>query len=436
MPNRLRARWSNWDQLRRFDFYTRSSLYFVVLIEPLGVVAAAPALAELSSGLLSAIVLSVLAHMVLVMRVTSKELTRHTRGGRTERWSVIGMLGSATVCVVSLTFALQPLPPEFGAPVGGVQSVVMSMTAGCCSLLPAGRWARFGLMCVVPAASDVALVLAGGPMSALVVLTVAAGVSCAAVVAGYRLTVWMLLLMIRLDRAKDSQARLAVAEERLRFARDLHDVLGRNLSVVALKSQLAAELARRGRPEAAEQMDEVHAIAQESLREVREVVRGYRSTDLAVELAGTRALLDSAGVRCRVIGEGTELPVPTQEALAWVVREGTTNVIRHSSARNCTVALEATEGAVTLVMENDGVTAERARSSGPWGGAGGGAGSGLTGLRERLAAQGGVITAGPLSRGRFRLTARMPYPSGPVPASTGGDASGTRRPDAVDAVMD
>ena len=82
------------------------------------------------------------------------------------------------------------------------------------------------------------------------------------------------------ERAREVETRLAVAEERLRFGRDLHDVLGRNLSVISLKSELAVQLARRGRPEAVEQMIEVQRIAQESQREVRAVVRGYREADL------------------------------------------------------------------------------------------------------------------------------------------------------------
>lgn len=101
-------------------------------------------------------------------------------------------------------------------------------------------------------------------------------------------SVWLLDAVYRLDEARDTRARLAVAEERLRFGRDLHDVMGRNLAVIALKSELAVQLARRGRPDAVEQMIEVQRIAQESQREVRAVVRGYREADLGVELAGAQ----------------------------------------------------------------------------------------------------------------------------------------------------
>ena len=96
---------------------------------------------------------------------------------------------------------------------------------------------------------------------------------------------WTLRIMSELDRSRTAHARLAVAEERLRFARDLHDVLGRNLSLIAVQSELAAELARRGDQDAAGQMLEVRQVAHESLREMRAVVSGYRTADLGVHVA-------------------------------------------------------------------------------------------------------------------------------------------------------
>ncbi|MDD9205445.1 histidine kinase, partial [Georgenia sp. 10Sc9-8] len=118
------------------------------------------------------------------------------------------------------------------------------------------------------------------------------------------------------ERMRTVHARLAVAEERLRFSRDLHDVVGRTFSAIAVKSELAAELARRGQDGAVDQMLEVRGLAQDSLREVRGVVAGYRAVDLAAELDGARSVLRSAGVRTRVVGDGTALPDPVQQALA------------------------------------------------------------------------------------------------------------------------
>lgn len=104
-----------------------------------------------------------------------------------------------------------------------------------------------------------------------------------------RTTVWMLDMVWQLDDAQHVKANLAVAEERLRFARDLHDVAGRALSVVALKAELAAKLGERGRPEAVEEMLEVRRIAQDSLAELRAVVSGLRTAQLDEELAGARS---------------------------------------------------------------------------------------------------------------------------------------------------
>ncbi|WP_037685411.1 sensor histidine kinase [Streptomyces durhamensis] len=209
---------------------------------------------------------------------------------------------------------------------------------------------------------------------------------------------WTLAVLWEAERAREVESRLAVAEERLRFGRDLHDVLGRNLSVISLKSELAVQLARRGRPEAVEQMIEVQRIAQESQREVRDVVRGYREADLGVELAGAQGVLTAAGIDCEVSAETAGLPADVQSALGWVVREATTNVLRHGDAGRCTLRLRIQEGRVVLAVENDGLP----------GTPDGGGGSGLAGLRERLAAVGGTLEAGAATGGRFRVVAEVP----------------------------
>ncbi|MEU1074435.1 MULTISPECIES: histidine kinase [unclassified Streptomyces] len=216
---------------------------------------------------------------------------------------------------------------------------------------------------------------------------------------------WGLRNMWQAEEARDVQARLAVAEERLRFGRDMHDVLGRNLAVIALKSELAVQLAERGRPEAVAQMIEVQRIARESQREVREVVRGYREADLGVELDGARGVLEAAGIDCTVTGTTTGLPPGVQSALGWVVREATTNVLRHGNARGCAIRLAAEGPAVTLVVENDGVSGLAPTAPG----------SGLAGLRERLAPMGGTLEAA-RSGTRFLLTATVPLCGAADPA--------------------
>ncbi|MFE0191354.1 sensor histidine kinase [Streptomyces sp. NPDC058989] len=221
---------------------------------------------------------------------------------------------------------------------------------------------------------------------------------------------WFLAVMWKLEAARGVQARLAVAEERLRFGRDMHDVLGRNLAVISLKSELAVQLARRGRAEAVDQMVEVQRIAQESQREVREVVRGYREADLQVELAGARSVLQAAGVGCQIEGDGgAGLPADVQSALGWVAREGTTNVLRHApDAGRCVIRTRVSAGQAVLVMENDGV---RASAPGP---DTTGGGSGLKGLRERLSPLGGTLEAERRPDGSYRLTAQLPVPAAGV----------------------
>ncbi|MFD9032105.1 sensor histidine kinase [Streptomyces sp. NPDC059567] len=211
---------------------------------------------------------------------------------------------------------------------------------------------------------------------------------------------WLMKMVWELERSRDLKARLAVAEERLRFGRDLHDVMGRNLSVIALKSELAVQLARRERPEAVDQMIEVQRIAQESQREVRDVVRGYREADLRVELEGARGVLGAAGIDCAIDPVTVELPGTVQSVLGWVVRETTTNVLRHGDAKRCAISLREKDGSVLLTVRNDGVRE----------GAAMGHGSGLAGLRERLAAVDGTLEAGPGDGGTFRVAALVPVP--------------------------
>ncbi|MFE7815926.1 sensor histidine kinase [Streptomyces sp. NPDC057433] len=251
------------------------------------------------------------------------------------------------------------------------------------------------------AAGGVAVGLSGTWLAVVLGGTLIMAPSMAAAI---RATGWGVRLVEELAAARQTQARLAVAEERLRFGRDLHDVLGRNLAVVALKSELAVQLARRGRPEAVDHMVEVQRIAQESQREIRSVVRGYRTADLHTELAGARSVLEAADIACRIEdGPAHRLPADVQAALGWVVREGTTNVLRHApGASRCTVSLRtAGPDAVRLTMENDGApTAE------------GGAGTGLSGLRERLSGLRGTLTAERRPGGVFRLTAHVPWQEG------------------------
>ncbi|MEV1025487.1 histidine kinase [Streptomyces sp. NPDC050264] len=258
-------------------------------------------------------------------------------------------------------------------------------------------------------------VAVGADTGQMVGLAVVLGLSVPLELLCARCSAWNLSVMWESEHAREIEARLAVAEERLRFGRDLHDVMGRNLSVVALKSELAVQLARRGRTEdAVAQMIEVQRIAQESQKEVRDVVRGYREADLGAELAGARGVLSAAGIDCTVAGSAAGLTPEVQSALGWVVREATTNVLRHGDAKTCRVELRAGERKVELTVENDGVGGSGADGPGA-----DRRGSGLAGLRERLAVLDGTLEAGVVvGDGVFRVTASVPLPSATEPSAS------------------
>lgn len=211
-----------------------------------------------------------------------------------------------------------------------------------------------------------------------------------------RLWVWILDLAEMAHASKDAEARLAVTEERLRFARDLHDLVGHSLSVIAVKSELAGKLAVRDTERAAAEMAQVRGLAQDSLRQIREAVRGYRVLDLTSEIASVRAILEADGVRCTVDVPPGVLDPAAAAPFAWVVRECATNIIRHSAATRCSVTVRVAGGAAVLEIVNDGAS-DTVRD-----------GTGLAGLSERLAAIGGSLTAQPTGDGRFLVRAVAP----------------------------
>ncbi|HEX2037655.1 MAG TPA: histidine kinase [Chloroflexota bacterium] len=226
-----------------------------------------------------------------------------------------------------------------------------------------------------------------------------------------------------LRTAREDLARLAVAEERLRFARDLHDLLGHSLSLISLKQQLAGRLLPADPERAAQEIREAQEVTRRALREVREAVAGYRQPTLGEELIGAREMLEAAGVACRIENEAGGLPKPVEALLAWTVREGTTNVIRHSGARQCLIRLSrrAADGGeiVQAEISDDGRgLAPRAPGAGGAGGAepapnGSTGGSGLSGLAERVAAfDGGTFEARPLPGVGFRLLVSLPLQEG------------------------
>lgn len=192
-------------------------------------------------------------------------------------------------------------------------------------------------------------------------------------------------------------ARLAVSEERLRIARDLHDLLGHSLSVIALKSELARKLVEHEPSRAAAELDDIQAVSRTALAEVREAVEGYRQLGLADALEGARKALAAAGIDYDVAETEVSLPPDVDAVLAWAVREGTTNVIRHSQALHCAIRVRADVDAAAVEIEDDG-NAEPTLDRG----------SGLRGLGERAERLRGELEAGARPGGGFRLRLSVP----------------------------
>ena len=192
-----------------------------------------------------------------------------------------------------------------------------------------------------------------------------------------------------LAEARVELARLAAENERFRIARDLHDLLGHSLTTITVKAGLARQLGEADPARSRQEIAEVEDLARRSLADVRAAVANYRDVTLAGELATGRELLRAAGIDADLPRAVDAVDPSNQELFGWVVREGLTNVVRHAHANSCSVRLSP--GCVEIV--DDGVGAN----------GGSGPGSGLAGLRERVAAAGGVVDAGPVQPKGWRL---------------------------------
>ena len=195
-------------------------------------------------------------------------------------------------------------------------------------------------------------------------------------------------------------ARLAVAAERNRFARDLHDLLGHSLTVVSVKTELAARMIRLAPDRAEAELADVQRLAREALADVRAAVSGYRGVSLESELAAARTALDAAGIEADVPTNASAVPTERQELFAWAVREAVTNVVRHSQARHCRIEVTPT----SLAVVDDGRGPSRKAEDAPHG-------HGLAGLRERVDAAGGTLTVARAPGGGFALRVAVPEPA-------------------------
>ncbi|MGA0567477.1 sensor histidine kinase [Rathayibacter sp. KR2-224] len=210
----------------------------------------------------------------------------------------------------------------------------------------------------------------------------------------------------RLRDAQGEIARLAVVDERERFARDMHDVLGHSLTVVTVKSELARKLVARDPERAEAELADIERLARAALADVRASVAGYRAMTLETELSAANAALVAADVVPHLPASADVVAPELRETFAWVLREAVTNVVRHARAKNCWVALEKR----AIIIGDDGLgmpgSAIAARSSGP--ASESADGHGLVGLRERVAKVGGAVRIEPGEDGGTHVIVRVP----------------------------
>lgn len=222
----------------------------------------------------------------------------------------------------------------------------------------------------------------------------------------------------QLEATRKDLAVAAVAAERDRMARDMHDILGHSLTVVAVKAELAGRLLEADPARAARELEDIEDLARGALADVRATVAGYRGVNVVAELAQARGALASAGIEADLPGSVDEVPAAHRELFGWVVREGVTNVVRHSRAARCRVTVSA-DG---VQVDDDGawrpaLAVAAGASGGGHASSGGtgdsatshwsGRGSGLDGLAERVRQAGGTLSTGPSELGGFRLTVVM-----------------------------
>jgi two-component system sensor histidine kinase DesK len=409
------------------------------------------------------LILATLAFVVLTDRTV---LIRLPEPGRYERWQwwllpVLVGLGAALFAVGGMAW-LTPL-------------AVASAAVG--RISPDGRATVIGLVCCTGIAVTISVATGLGYSNTIVAVAVVALGNLLAHSAERRN-----VLMYRLKETRAELARAAVAEERLRISRDLHDLLGHSLSLIALKAELAGRVIGTDPERAAREIAELETVARRSLTEVRQAVTSYRQPSLAAELVSSRRMLASAGIECQLrVPDAYSLPPAVDALLAWTVREGATNIVRHSAAGHAEITIELTDTEATVGLSDDGMgprgnglraianttgtVAAGAGAGGVPGGTGAGGagaggtgagtggtgvpgggtsatdgvsgasgsgaaagaggapgGSGLAGLAERAARLGGTLSAGEGDDGGFWLRVNVPL-TGPAGGTAAGDTA-------------
>lgn len=200
-----------------------------------------------------------------------------------------------------------------------------------------------------------------------------------------------------LQAAHTELAELAIARERLRICRDLHDLIGQSLSAVSLRGDLALRLLPADPDAARAEIATLVGTARGALHDILAVTRNDTGVDLHAEAEGAKVLLAAAGIDTRISLEPDVLPADATAVFGWALREGVTNVLRHSDAATCSITGSRAGGRARLEIVNDGARPKAASH-----------GNGLTGLAERARAFAGALTAGPAADGTFRLLVELP----------------------------
>ncbi|MFG1603600.1 sensor histidine kinase [Actinoplanes sp. NPDC049265] len=280
---------------------------------------------------------------------------------------VLRLLPVALVCAVIVTAqGGEQIWPAIGVP-GVIASAVMAAT----------NWPRLPIAGTGLALTGVTVAFSTGDW-ATGLLAAGATLLC---VLSLMAQFWVWEVAVRLDFERTRDARTAVDRERQRFAADLHDIQGHNLQAIVLKSELAARLIATDPERAAAEMCEVRTLADDALRDTRSVAHGYREVSLETEVTNAIGLFRAAGVRCRTeLVPWGEIAPRTSRLLALLVREATTNMLRHSAATDAGITLATSSDDVRLTIRNDRPLDGK-----------GDDGHGLASLAERFAAAGGWL---------------------------------------------
>ncbi|GAA4617639.1 sensor histidine kinase [Actinoallomurus liliacearum] len=339
------------------------------------------------------IALSVLALAAFVAAFLALAIGNKLWSGETTRRTWV-LLGTVTAMAIGFPLVFD----------GQWDGLPIYLGVGYAMTLPPA-WAMRGVLAATVLTA--ALCLATHVGSATCVLLTFQTLSIGLIMLGFR---GSRMLIAQLQEARGEVARLAANEERLRIARDLHDLLGHTLSLIVLKSEVAVRIADRDPARSLGEMKDIETVARQALTDVRAAVSGYRRRDLAEELDNARGVLVAAEIEPAISTSGTPLPDGVDDLFAWAVREGVTNIVRHSRARTADISVTRVGADAVLQISDDG--------AGPAadGGSPGVGGNGLTGLGERVALAGGSVESGRGPNGGFRLIVRAPLDA-PAPTA-------------------